>query len=170
MVQTDPMRCLMVSLLLAGFAATPGLGATPGAVGQDQVGQVVAHDAWARASAGAASMGAVYLALTGGAQPDRLTGASTPVAAMAGVHESTAEGGVMRMRAVNALPLPPGKTVTFAPGGYHIMLMDLRHPLVAGQTFPLTLTFEHAAPMTVEVRVRAIGAGAAAEPDHMPMK
>lgn len=157
-----------MSLLLAALAATPGLAATPSAPGQDLAGQVVAHDVWARASAGAASMGAVYLALTGGAQPDRLTGASTPVAAMAGVHESIADGGVMRMRAVNALPLLPGKTVTFAPGGYHIMLMDLGRPLVAGQTFPLTLTFEHAAPMTVEVRVRAIGAGATAGPDHMP--
>ncbi len=160
----------MVSLLLAALAATSGLAAAPGEPGQDSTGQVMAHDAWARASAGAASMAAVYLALTGGAQPDRLTGVSTPVAAMAGVHESTANGGVMRMRAVNALPISPGKTVTLAPGGYHIMLMELGHPLVAGQTFPLTLTFEHAAPVTVEVRVLAIGAGATAGPDHMPMK
>lgn len=164
------MRYMMISLLLGALAATPGLAAMPGTPGQDAAGQVVAHDAWARASAGTASTGAVYLALTGGAQPDRLTGVSTPVAAMASVHESTAEGGVMRMRAVNALPVPPGKTVTLAPGGYHIMLMELGHPLVAGQTFPLTLSFEHAAPVTVEVQVRAIGARAAAGADHMPMK
>ena len=60
--------------------------------------------------------------------------------------------------------------MTLAPGGYHIMLMELSHPLVAGQTFPMTVTFEHAAPVTVEVRVLAIGAGATAGPDHMPMK
>ena len=164
------MQYLMVSLLLAALTATSGLAAAPGEPGQDLTGQVMVHDAWARASAGAASMAAVYLALTGGAQPDRLTGVSTPVAAMAGVHESTANGGVMRMRAVNALPIFPNKTVTLAPGGYHIMLMELSHPLVAGQTFPMTVTFEHAAPVTVEVRVLAIGAGATAGPDHMPMK
>lgn len=164
------MRCLMF-LLLAGFtatlAATPSFAATPSDLMQDQV---VVRDVWARASAGAAATGAIYLALTGGVQADRLMGVSTPVAAMADVHESTAEGGVMRMRPVAALPIPPGKTVTFAPGGYHIMLMALRHPLLAGQTFPLTLTFEHAGPMTVDVRVLAIGAEATPDHDHMRMK
>ena len=164
------MRCVIVTFLLAALAAAPGVAATPADLIQASADRVMAHDAWARASAGAASTGAVYLALTGGAQPDRLVEVSTPVAAMAGVHESIAEGGIMRMRAVDAMPILPGKTVTFAPGGYHIMLMELSHPLVAGQTFPLTLKFEHAAPTTVDVRVLAIGAGATAGQDQMRMK
>ena len=164
------MRYLIVFFLLATLTVTPGVAATPADAIQGSAQQVVVHDAWARASAGAAHMGAVYLALTGGAQLDRLMGVSTPVAATAGVHESSAEGGVMRMRGIDALPILPGKTVTFAPGGYHIMLMDLSHPLAAGQTFPITLMFEHAAPMTVNVRVLAIGAGMTAGQDHMQMK
>ena len=165
------MRCLMVFPVLAlAFAAPVLLAATPADLSQVSAGRIIVHDAWARASAGAATNGAVYITLTGGAQPDRLMAVSTPVAGMAGVHESRAEGGVIRMRPVDALPLLPGKTVTFAPGSYHIMLMDLSHPLTAGQTFPLTLTFEHALPMTVDVRVVAIGARVTAGQDPIQMK
>ena len=170
-VQHDLMRWLIVYLVLAAaFAAPVVLAATPAELAEASAGKIMAHDAWARASAGAAANGAVYITLTGGARPDRLMGIRTPVAAMAGVHESRAEGGVMRMRAIDAMPLLPGKTVTFAPGGYHIMLMELSHPLMTGQTFPLTLTFEHAAPMTVDVRVVAIGDRMTAGQDPMQMK
>ena len=165
------MRCLIVfPVLILAFAAPVLLAATPADLTQASAGKIMVHDAWARASAGAAVNGAVYITLTGGAQPDRLMAVSTPVAAMAGVHESRAEGGVMRMRPIDALPLLPGKTVTFAPGGYHIMLINLSHPLIAGQTFPLNLTFEHAIPMTVDVRVVAISARVTAGQDPMQMK
>jgi copper(I)-binding protein len=66
------------------------------------------------------------------------------------------------------VPIPPGQTVTFTPGGTHIMLMGLKKPLAAGQSFPLTLTFTHAAPVTVEVKVRALGGGSGGTMgDHM---
>jgi periplasmic copper chaperone A len=113
---------------------------------------------WARASAGAAKTGAAYLTITDQGQPDQLTGASTPVADTAEVHESMADMGTMKMRPVAGLPLAPGKPVKLAPGGYHVMLMGLKAPLKQGDTFPLTLRFEHAAPMTVTVTVEAIGA------------
>ena len=64
----------------------------------------------------------------------------------------------MRMRPVQALPLAPGKPLTMRPGGYHIMLMELKQPLRRGESFPLTLTFEHAAPVTVQVPVVASSA------------
>ena len=131
---------------------------------------VMVHEAWARASPGGATTGAAYVTLMGGAQPDSLVGVSTPVAATAAVHETSNDNGVMKMRAVQSVAIPPGKMVTFAPGGYHIMMTGLKQPLTAGQTFPMTLSFAHAAPVTVDVQVRAIGRDAPAGHDHMRMQ
>jgi periplasmic copper chaperone A len=66
----------------------------------------------------------------------------------------------MKMRPVAALPVAPGKPVTLSPGGYHVMLMGLKQPLIKGESFPLMLTFEHASPITVRVQVENAGAGA----------
>jgi len=113
---------------------------------------------WARASAGAAKNGAAYLTITGQGQPDQLTGASTPVAATTELHESMDDMGMMKMRPMTGLALTPGKPVKLAPGGYHLMLLGLKAPLKAGDTFPLTLRFAHAPPQTVTVTVEPIGA------------
>jgi periplasmic copper chaperone A len=145
------MRTLMSTLAATLLASSAAFAASP---------DVQVTDAWARASAGAATTGATYVSLTAGAQADRLTAASTPVAQSAQVHESTSEGGIMRMRPVPELDIPAGKTVKLSPGGYHIMMFGLHQPLKAGQSFPLTLTFAHAAPVTVTVNVRPIGAPA----------
>ena len=136
---------------------------------------IMVEQAWARASAGNATTGAAYVTVTGGSGPDRLVGVSTPVAATAEVHESFTENGVMKMRAVTALPIPAGKSVTFSPGGYHVMLTGLKRPLVAGESFPLTFRFEHEQPVTVNVPIRAIGrdipvVGPTGHEDHMHMQ
>lgn len=114
--------------------------------------------AWARATAGGGKTGAAYLTLTAHGQGDRLTGASTPVSDMAELHQSSEDHGVMRMRPVEGLALDPDKPVILAPGGMHLMLMDLKQPLKQGASFPLTLTFEHAPSVTVQVAVKAAGA------------
>jgi copper(I)-binding protein len=129
---------------------------------------IAASNAWARASIGASTMGAAYLTLTDNGAPDSLTGVTTPVAASASLHQTTTEGGIKRMRPVPVLPLAPGKSVTFAPGGYHIMLMGLTHKLKAGEQFPLTLTFTHAPPVTVQVQVTPVGAPAPSAMPDMP--
>ena len=116
---------------------------------------------WARATAGNVTNGAAYVTLTEQGAADRLVGVSTPVAASADVHETINDGGVMKMRSVGALALEPGKPVTMDPGGKHIMLMGLKAPLKAGDKFPLTLRFEHAAPVTVTVVVEGLGSGSA---------
>jgi copper(I)-binding protein len=90
--------------------------------------------------------------------PDRLVGASTPVAAMAEVHETVNDNGVMRMRPVALLPLQPGKAVVLKPGGYHIMLMGLKQQLKDGDTFPVTLSFEKNGSVTATVHVGKAGA------------
>ena len=102
--------------------------------------------------------GVVYLTITDTGAPDRLTGASSPVAAKATLHESTDDHGVMKMRPVAALPVQPGKPVKLAPGGYHIMLEGLKQPLQPGETFPVTLTFANAGTITATATVQKGGA------------
>ncbi len=171
-----PSSRLLIALLpvaLIGFAFVPSLQATPPRIMTTASDSVQVDGAWARASAGAATTGAAYLTLMGGAQPDTLVGVSTPVAATAQVHETSNDNGIMKMRPVEAVPIPPHQMVTFRPGGYHIMLTGLKHPLAEGQSFPVTLTFAHAVPVTVEVQVRAIGRSAASSMsghDGMPMR
>lgn len=99
--------------------------------------------AWARATvAGQAGTGA-FMALT--AREDlKLVAAQSPVAGVAEVHEMKLEGEVMKMRAVPALDLPAGKTVQLKPGGYHLMLMDLKAPLAKDTAVPVTLVFRDA--------------------------
>jgi copper(I)-binding protein len=151
--------------------APPVLAASPPGVILAADDGVMVEDAWARASAGAATTGAAYVTLKGGTQADSLVAVSTPIAATAEVHETVNDHGVMKMRPAGPIPVPPGQMVTFAPGGNHIMLMGLKQKLVAGQSFPLTLTFAHAAPVTVDVKVRGLGHEAPmGGSDHMHMQ
>jgi copper(I)-binding protein len=89
----------------------------------------------------------------------RLVAVSSPVAGVAEVHEMKMEGEVMKMRAVEGgLELPAGKAVELKPGGYHIMLMDLKLPLQKDTSFPLTLVFKDAAGVEskMEIKVPAL--------------
>jgi len=149
-------RMALLLLALAGAGLVPSVNT---ALAADEKSAIEVERAWARASAGAATTGAAYLTLKGGAEPDTIISVSTPMAASAEVHATTTENGVSKMRAAPSLPIPARAVVTLAPGGYHIMLMGLKQPLTEGQTFPLTLTFAHAAPVTVEVPVQALGRG-----------
>ena len=124
---------------------------------------ISADHVWARATPPNATTGAAYLVLTNKGQPDRLTGASAPVAGMVGLHQTTNDGGIMKMRPIPALDLDTDKPVRLAPGGYHIMLMDIKRPLRPGEHFALTLRFERSAPLTVDVSVEAIGASGPAQ-------
>lgn len=100
------------------------------------------------------AVGAAYLTITGGSQPDRLLGASSPRAASVQVHVTEQSNGVAGMREVETVAVPAGAKVSFAPGGTHLMLMGLDGPLVAGQTLPITLSFERAGPIQVIAKVR----------------
>ncbi len=112
-------------------------------------------EAWSRATPPGISVGAAYLVITGGDRADRLVSASTPGAAMVEMHEVIETDGVAKMRAIEAIPIPAGAVVALAPKGMHLMLMGLDAPLVAGQTFPITLRFAESAAQTVTVTVRA---------------
>lgn len=123
-----------------------------------QTQPIEVQNAWARATAAGAKAGGVFLTITDKGGPDRLVGASTPVAAVAEVHETINDNGVMRMRPIPALPLQPGQPVVLKPGGYHIMLMGMKQQLKDGETFPVTLNFEKAGSVTTTVHVAKAGA------------
>ena len=118
-------------------------------------------DAWARATVPGQKVAGAYMQIVS-AVDARLVGVASPVAGSAEVHWMTMEGGTMRMRAIDALELPAGQVVELAPGGYHVMLFQLKQPLVAGERVALTLDFETAAgqklqvPVSAEIRARAV--------------
>jgi len=93
-----------------------------------------------------------------GASDDRLIAASSPIARMAELHETKEVNGVVKMTPVPVLEIKAGTKVILAPGGLHIMLMDLKAPLKPGQSFPLTLSFEKAGMVDFTVKVQKAGA------------
>jgi periplasmic copper chaperone A len=141
------MRSILFAAAL--LAATPALAQSPAVE--------VAHP-WARATAPSMKAGGAFITLTDKGTPDRLVGASTPIAQSAELHRTVNDRGVMRMLPVDGVDLAPGSPVEFKPGGYHIMLMGLQQQLKPGDTFPLTLTFARSAPQTVTVTVTTAGA------------
>ena len=114
-------------------------------------------DAWARATILASRPGAAYLTIES-ASEDRLVGVTTPVAGHVMIHAIESDGAVSRMKHIETLVLPAGERITLAPGGMHLMLMGLQDKLSEGTTFPMTLSFETAGEITVEVSVLGIAA------------
>jgi|HubBroStandDraft_1064217.scaffolds.fasta_scaffold113719_2 copper(I)-binding protein len=151
------MRRLLVAAMLAVPLAVP----LAGSAQQPRVQQsgIQIDHVWSRAAM-AGHTGVVYLTITDTGPADTLTGVATPVAAMAGLHETVNDNGVMKMRPVASLPITPGKSVTLAPGGFHIMLMDLKQPLKEGDSFPVTFSFAKAGQVTATATVEKAGAAA----------
>ncbi len=122
-------------------------------------GDIVLAHPWARATAGGAQVGGAYVAiLNDGAQPDHLMGASAQIAGRVEIHEMTTVDGVMRMRQVKSLDIPAHGKVELKPGAYHVMLMELKKPLIAGETVHGFLTFERAGEIPVDFAIEAVGA------------
>jgi hypothetical protein len=108
-----------------------------------QTAAVKVEGAWARASVQGQKGTGAFMRLTA-QDGTRLVRAESPVAGVTEVHEMKMEGDVMKMRAIPALDLPAGKTVELKPGGYHVMLLDLKAPLAKDTAVPLTLVFQDA--------------------------
>ena len=116
---------------------------------------------FARATPPGARSGGVFLSVENkGDRTDRLLTVSTPMAGTAELHQMVMDAGVMRMRAVAGLDVKPGDRLVLKPGAYHVMLTDLKQPLQAGETFPLTLGFEKAGSIKVDVEVESMAGGA----------
>ena len=127
---------------------------------QVKSGDLVLDQAWTRATPGGAKVGGGYLTIDNkGATADKLIGGSSPVAGKVEVHEMAMNNGVMTMRQLkDGLPIAAGKSVKLAPGGYHIMLMELKAPLKKGDKIPVTLKFEKAGDVKLTLDVQDIGA------------
>ena len=147
-----PPACLAAALFIALAAGSLKVEAAPAGSSPLAVSAV-----WSRPAPAGLPTGVAYLTLTDrGPDADRLLGASSPKAGRVSLHHSVMKGGVMSMLAVeDGLELPPHRPVTLAPGGYHLMLEGLKGGLKVGETYPLTLRFAHARPVTVQVQVRS---------------
>ena len=100
-------------------------------------------------------VGGGFMTLVNKGAADRLLSATTAVAASVQMHSMSMDGNVMKMRQVDAIELPSGQTVELKPGSWHLMLMGLKAPLKAGDTFPMTLRFEKAGEVVVKVKVES---------------
>jgi copper(I)-binding protein len=173
---TRAMACAV--LLSAAFAA-------PARAEEVRAGDLVITQAWSRATPGGAKIAGGYLTIENkGAAADRLIGGAGDVAGKIEVHEMSMKDGVMTMRPLDkGLAIEPGKTVKLAPGGYHLMMFDLKSPLKQGEKVPVTLEFEKAGKVTLSLDVQGVGAQAPAgadkpggpmdmkkTPDHSGMK
>lgn len=124
---------------------------------------VEVKDAWVRTTVQGQKATGAFMNITAkdGAQ---LVGASSPVAGVTEVHEMKMEGDIMKMRPVPVLDIPAGKTLALKPGGYHLMLLDLKAPLAKGSSVPLTLVFKDAkgaeSKVALKVPVDAVAPGA----------
>jgi copper(I)-binding protein len=151
------MQRLFGALLLTLIAGTAGAHDT-------KLGDLTIMQPWARATAGEAKTGAVYLRIgNGGSQDDRLVAASTPAAAKSELHTHIMDNGVAKMRQVKAINVTAHATVELKPGGLHVMLIDLKQPLREHDSIPLTLTFERAGSVEVEVKVEKAGAAGSSD-------
>jgi periplasmic copper chaperone A len=144
------------------LAILAALAVTSARAEEVKAGDLVISQAWSRATPGGAKVGGGYLTIENkGGAPDKLIGASADVAGNVEMHEMATVDGVMKMRPVEGgLTIEPGKTVKLAPGGYHLMMMDLKRPLKQGDKLPVTLQFEKAGKVAVTLDVQGVGASA----------
>jgi hypothetical protein len=103
--------------------------------------QVTVKDAWVRGMVESQEATGAFMNITSKSAA-RLVAAQSPAARVVEIHQTTMEGGVMRMRPIEAIELPAGKAVELKPGGYHVMLMQVPRPLKEGETVPVTLVVE----------------------------
>ena len=127
------MKKLLAPLLLAVATAASAQATAP----------VSVHGAWARSTVAGQDSSGAYMTLTA-REPLTLLGAQTPAAGIVEIHEMKMEGEVMKMRAADTLPLAAGQPLRLAPGGYHLMLMDLKAPFKPGSHIPMTVRFRDA--------------------------
>ena len=147
------MRRTFLALTLAA-----SLGLAAAGPGETEDTSLTVTDAFARETIGLGKTGAAFLTVSNaGSEDDTLLAGATPAAGKVELHTHEKDGEIMRMRKVEAFPVPAQSDLKLQPGGNHIMLFDLAAPLAKGESFPLTLSFEKAGDITIDVSVVAIG-------------
>lgn len=159
-ISTEGMKTPAVLLQVVGAQEAAAIAAQPAIDG-----------AWVRASVPGQQATGAFMRITAKG-PTQLVSASSPVAGSAAVHEMKMEGDVMRMRPAGAIDLPVGRAFELKPGGYHLMLQDLKQPLEKGSTVPVTLVFRDAKgvesrmDLRLPVAIQPPGAGAGPAMEH----
>lgn len=153
------MRTLIFSLaLLAAACGAPQQPATTEAA--SPAPGISVSDMWATPTPGGVSVSAGYLTISnGGDTADQLIGAATPRAGRVELHTMTMTNGVMEMTQIPSADIPAGGSASFAPGGNHLMFIDVTQPFAVGEEIPVTLTFAQAGEVAVSLPVRAGGGG-----------
>jgi copper(I)-binding protein len=159
------MNSLFRIFTFAAFAAS--LFAAPARAQEVKAGDLVITQAWSRATPNGAKIAGGYLTIENkGTAPDKLVGGSGDIVGRVEVHEMAMNNGVMTMRPLDkGLIIDPGKTVKLAPGGYHLMMFDLKGPFKQGEKVPVTLEFEKAGKVALSLDVQGVGAQAPAGTD-----
>ncbi|SEO23909.1 hypothetical protein SAMN02990966_01317 [Rhodospirillales bacterium URHD0017] len=150
--------CLIAATLLA----------SPAWAQDYKLGSLEISQPWTRATPPTAKTGGGFVTITNkGATPDRLIAVRSTASDKAEIHEMKMDGNVMRMRELDkGLEIPPGATVELKPGGLHIMFMELKAPFAKDAKVPVTLVFEKAGSIDVELAVQAMGAATPGQPRH----
>ncbi len=150
--------------LRVALALCVSLAAIPASAHEIIAGNLAIHHPWSRATPAGAQTAAVYMMIHNkGDQPDRLISAETDIAATAELHVMNMDNGIMTMRHLDSVDIPAAGAADFVPHGLHVMLIGLRTQLAEFDTFEMTLTFEHAGKVKIEVEVEGMGAS---EPLH----
>lgn len=124
---------------------------------QSFAGDITVEGVWARASAGMARAGAAFMIIKNTGDADKLVAAKADVSNRVELHTHLHQDGVMKMRQIESVAVGKGIT-TLQPGGDHVMFMGLNAPLKEGESFPLTLVFEKAGDVNVDVHIKSVGA------------
>ena len=144
-----------MKLLIAVCVAGVMLAGSPAVAYGYGAGDLQVRHPWARATPPGAQVGAAYLEIhNSGKEPDRVVGVATPAAERVEMHVQVREGDIVKMREVQRFEVPARQGLTLRPGGSHLMLVGLRKPLVTGERIPLTLRFERAGELKIEVEVQ----------------
>jgi copper(I)-binding protein len=164
------MNTMLKDVMLAAFALA--LCAAPVVADDVKAGDLVISQAWSRATPGGAKVAGGYLTIENkGTVADKLVSVSADIAGKTEVHEMAMDNGVMKMRPLDkGLVIDPGKTVKLAPGGYHLMLQELKGAFKQGDKVPVTLEFEKAGKVAVSLDVQGVGAQAPGGGGGMMMK
>lgn len=155
-MHTKLIRATLLALALSGGGIAAAALTAPAVAADATVGGLTISGAFARATLPRQPVGGAYLTITNtGTTDDRLVSVATPVSDAPRIDQMQAgDGGTMKMAALpDGLPIPAGQTVTLAPGSFHVMLTALKQPLVKGETLTLTLIFEKAGAVELQVPI-----------------
>jgi len=124
-----------------------------------RVGQIKVENPYTRATVAGQKVAGGFMKIENKGAADQLISASSPIAAEMQLHTMSMEGNVMKMREVKAIDVPANGSVDLKPGGLHLMFMDIKAPLKAGESVPVKLKFQKAGELEIKVPVRELGGG-----------